>query len=215
MPTMRGRLLLILVALCAALAIAGCGSDDDSSPAETTSAASESEATTTEDSGEEEGAGDEAASDEEGSGEDADTGEEEDSGEEAADSGDQADAGDKPKVTIPDGPPPEELEIVDLTEGSGTPVKDGDSVTVNYIGFGYESKKEFDASWGAEPLAFTLGEGQVIKGWDKGIVGMKPGGRREMTVPPDLAYGAKGYPGIIGKNETLIFVVDLVSAESK
>jgi len=195
---MRGRLLLILIALCATLAIAGCGSDDDSSPAETTTAASESEATTTEDSG------DEAA-----------TGEEEDSGEESADSGDEADAGDKPKVTVPDGPPPEELEIVDLTEGSGSPVKDGDSVTVNYLGVGYESQKEFDASWGAEPLTFTLGEGQVIKGWDQGIVGMKPGGRREMTVPPDLGYGAKGYPGIIGKNETLIFVVDLVSAESK
>lgn len=214
MPPMRGRLLLILIALCAALAVAGCGSDDDSSADTSTPAASESGATTTEDSGEEEGAGDESAAEEEGAGDETAT-EEEDSGEEAADSGDQADAGDKPKVTIPDGPPPEELEIVDLTEGSGSPVKDGDSVTVNYIGFGYESKKEFDASWGAEPITFTLGEGQVIKGWDQGIVGMKPGGRREMTVPPDLGYGAKGYPGIIGKNETLIFVVDLVSAESK
>jgi len=119
----------------------------------------------------------------------------------------------KPKVTVPDGPPPQKLVINDLEEGTGATAKPGDEVTVNYVGVGYESGKEFDTSWGREPFLFGLGAGFVIPGWEKGVEGMKVGGRRELIVPPDLAYGAAGSPPVIGKNETLVFVIDLESVK--
>ena len=86
-------------------------------------------------------------------------------------------------------------------------------VSVEYVGVGYESGKEFDASWGREPFAFQLGAGMVIPGWDQGVEGMKAGGRRELIIPPELAYGAAGSPPAIGPNETLIFVIDLLAVE--
>lgn len=119
----------------------------------------------------------------------------------------------KPKVTVPEGAPPKQLEIKDLEEGSGAEAKAGDQVTVQYVGVGYESGEEFDTSWGREPFAFGLGAGMVIPGWDQGVEGMKVGGRRELIIPPNLAYGPAGSPPVIGPNETLIFVIDLLAVE--
>ncbi len=117
----------------------------------------------------------------------------------------------KPEVTVPGGPPPKKLETKDLVVGNGPEARPGDEVTVQYVGVGYDSAEEFDASWDrGEPFSFLLGGGEVIKGWDQGVAGMKVGGRRELTIPPELAYGPAGSPPAIGPNETLIFVVDLV-----
>jgi peptidylprolyl isomerase len=116
----------------------------------------------------------------------------------------------KPVVKPPKGAPPKQLEIRDLVEGSGDEAQAGDEVTVDYVGVNYKSGKQFDASWDRnEPFPFTLGNGEVIPGWDQGIEGMKVGGRRELIIPPELGYGATGYPPEIPPNETLIFVVDL------
>ena len=116
----------------------------------------------------------------------------------------------KPKVTVPSGPPPKKLEIKDLKQGSGQAAKAGDALTVQYVGVNYANGKQFDASWDrGQPFQFQLGAGMVIPGWDKGLVGMKPGGRRELTIPPDLAYGPQGSPPDIPPNATLIFVIDL------
>jgi peptidylprolyl isomerase len=120
----------------------------------------------------------------------------------------------KPKVKVPSGPPPKSLQKKDLVVGTGPEAKGGDEVTLQYVGVGYKSKKEFDASWDrGEPFTFTLGTGQVIPGWEYGIPGMKVGGRRELTIPGELAYGAAGSPPTIGPNETLIFVVDLLGVK--
>ncbi len=119
----------------------------------------------------------------------------------------------KPKVTVPKGAPPKKLEVKELETGTGAEAKSGDKVTVQYVGVGYKSGKEFDASWDrGEPFSFTLGAGEVIAGWDQGIEGMKEGGRRELIIPPELAYGEAGYPPSIAPNETLVFVVDLLEA---
>lgn len=127
----------------------------------------------------------------------------------AAESGE--DTSTKPKVTIPDGSPPSELVERDLVEGSGAEAIKGDEVTVQYVGVGYDSEKEFDASWDrGEPFTFQLGSGQVIPGWEQGVEGMKAGGRRELTIPAELAYGEAGSPPSIGPNETLVFVIDLL-----
>ena len=124
------------------------------------------------------------------------------------------DTGKKPKVTVPKGAPPKELEIEEIVEGSGAEAKSGDEVTVQYVGVGYESEEEFDSSWSRnEPFTFGLGAGQVIPGWDQGVEGMKVGGRRELIIPPELAYGEAGSPPVIGKNETLIFVIDLLAVK--
>lgn len=118
----------------------------------------------------------------------------------------------KPKVEVPDGPPPKKLEIKDITEGSGPEAKSGDQLSMQYVGVVYKTGKEFDASWDrGQPFDFALGQGSVIPGWDQGIVGMKAGGRRELTIPPELGYGAAGSPPSIPPNATLIFVVDLIS----
>lgn len=121
---------------------------------------------------------------------------------------------DKPKVKVPSGPPPKKLQTRDIKEGSGPAAKPGDEVTMEYVGVAYSTEEEFDSSYERdEPFSFTLGEGQVIAGWDEGIVGMKEGGRRELVIPPGKAYGAQGSPPAIGPNETLVFVVDLVSID--
>jgi FKBP-type peptidyl-prolyl cis-trans isomerase len=119
----------------------------------------------------------------------------------------------KPKVEVPKGPPPKKLVIRDLEEGNGPAAKIGDEVTVEYVGVLYKGGKQFDASWDrGEPISFTLGAGEVIPGWDQGIEGMKVGGRRELIIPPNLAYGSEG-GGTIPPNSTLVFVVDLLAIE--
>jgi peptidylprolyl isomerase len=118
----------------------------------------------------------------------------------------------KPVVTVPQGQPPAGLQITDLEEGDGATAKAGDPVTVQYVGVSYSTGKEFDASWDTgQPFTFTLGTGGVIAGWDQGVAGMKVGGRRQLVIPPDLGYGEQGSPPDIAPNETLIFVVDLLS----
>jgi len=117
----------------------------------------------------------------------------------------------KPTVTIPSTPPPTTLQTEDLVVGDGATAEVGKPLEVHYVGVSYSTGKQFDASWDSgQPLPFTLGSGQVIQGWDKGLIGMKVGGRRRLTIPPDMAYGASGYPPVIAPNETLVFVVDLI-----
>jgi peptidylprolyl isomerase len=117
----------------------------------------------------------------------------------------------KPKVTVPSGPAPKKLEVKDLVKGKGPAAKSGDDLSVQYVGVLYKNGKEFDSSWsrGAQPFDFTLGTGGVIPGWDKGVPGMRVGGRRELVIPAKLAYGAQGSPPDIGPNEPLVFVIDL------
>jgi len=118
----------------------------------------------------------------------------------------------KPEIDFPEGPPPHELQITDLTEGDGPEAAAGRTVQVHYVGVAHSSGEEFDASYNrGEPLTFRLGVGQVISGWDQGVQGMKVGGRRRLVIPPHLAYGDRGAGGVIGPGETLIFVVDLVA----
>jgi peptidylprolyl isomerase len=170
---MRG--ILLTIALCAAVAIAGCGGGDDSSSS----------------SGE--------------------TGE-------AASSYKWSPAGKfgtEPELVAPGGKPPKKLETKDLIAGSGAEAKTGDEISVQYSGANFKTGEEFDSSWSrnAEPLPFTLGEGLVIVGWEQGIVGMKVGGRRELIIPPQIAYGPEGRPPTIPPNETLVFIVDLLEVK--
>ena len=117
----------------------------------------------------------------------------------------------KPEVPKPSGDPPAKLKIEDIVKGKGKRAKSGDDVTVQYVGVSFTTGEQFDASWDrGQPFAFALGAGQVIPGWDKGVAGMRVGGRRKLTIPPDLAYGPDGQPPTIQPNETLIFVVDLL-----
>lgn len=117
----------------------------------------------------------------------------------------------KPAITIPAEAAPTSLRSCDLVVGAGAEAVAGSKVQVQYVGVAWSTKKQFDASWDrGQPFDFTLGQGGVIKGWDQGVVGMKVGGRRELVIPPDLGYGARGAGGDIGPNETLVFIVDLV-----
>jgi peptidylprolyl isomerase len=117
----------------------------------------------------------------------------------------------KPEIDFPDGPPPQELVVTDITEGSGAEAKAGDQVLVHYVGVAHSTGEEFDASYNrGAPLDFPLGAGRVIAGWDQGVQGMKVGGRRQLVIPPHLGYGDRGAGGVIKPGETLIFVVDLV-----
>jgi len=107
--------------------------------------------------------------------------------------------------------PPKSLVIKDLVVGTGDEAQAGDTVSVNYTGWLWHGK-EFQSTVGGDPFPFTLGQGDVIKGWDQGIVGMKVGGTRRLTIPPDLAYGAAG-KGDIPPNATLVFEVELLAVE--
>jgi peptidylprolyl isomerase len=120
----------------------------------------------------------------------------------------------KPEVTIPaDTEPPTELVIEDLIVGEGTQAMQGATVMVHYVGVAWSNGKQFDASWDrGSTFDFRLGAGQVIAGWDQGVAGMKEGGRRRLTIPPDLGYGSRGAGGVIKGGETLVFVVDLIAA---
>ena len=159
------RRLILLALACAALLVAGCGSDTEEQASSTPEAASTPEAT-------------------------------------------------KPEITVPKGTAPKKLVVTDLTEGSGAAAQPGQNVQVQYVGVSFANGRQFDASWDrGEPFSFQLGAGQVIPGWDQGVAGMKVGGRRQLVIPPDLAYGKQGSPPTIGPNETLVFVVDLLGIQ--
>ena len=159
---------MLIVALCAALALAACGDEGDSSSTADGDTAS------------------------------------------AADAAERP----EPKVEVPKGAPPKDLEVKDLIKGSGPAAAAGDVVSVQYVGVDYETGKQFDASWDhGQPFTFQLGGGQVIPGWDRGIDGMKVGGQRELIIPPEQAYGRIGQPPAIGPDATLVFVIDLLGVQ--
>jgi peptidylprolyl isomerase len=130
----------------------------------------------------------------------------------AADLSPAGTAGQAPTLTVPPGPPPAGLESADLIVGTCQEAVPGDQVTVQYELATYSAKKVIQSSWTSQPFTFTLGAGQVIPGWDKGVVGMHVGGRRELIIPPSLGYGANPPPGAqgIAANDTLVFVIDLL-----
>lgn len=183
------RKLILSIGIVAALALAGCGGDDDTTSSgggTETSAAAQAPETT-----------------------EAETTEAEPTG-----SGKPESIDSKPTVDVPSGPPPKQLETEDLIVGDGPEAKSGDEISVQYVGVTYKDGKQFDASWDrGEPLPLTIGVGGVIAGWDQGVPGMKVGGRRKLVIPPELAYGQEGFPPGIPPNETLVFVVDLVSVK--
>jgi peptidylprolyl isomerase len=118
--------------------------------------------------------------------------------------------GTAPTVTVPSGQPPTNLESADLIEGDGQLAAPGDTVTVQYVLATYSSGKVVQSSWTSQPFSFTLGAGQVIPGWDKGVVGMKVGGRRELIIPPSLGYKDQSPGPGIAADDTLVFVIDLL-----
>ncbi|WP_329203582.1 FKBP-type peptidyl-prolyl cis-trans isomerase [Streptomyces sp. NBC_01435] len=118
----------------------------------------------------------------------------------------------KPEIDLPEDDAPTELTTRDLVVGDGLEAKPGRVVQVHYVGVTFESGKEFDTSWDrGRPFKFAVGGGKVIKGWDRGIRGMKVGGRREIIVPPRLGYGNQSPSPLIPADSTLVFVVDLLS----
>lgn len=117
----------------------------------------------------------------------------------------------RPEIDKPEGDTPFELGIEDIVEGDGEEAVDGSKVAVHYVGVSFSTGEEFDASWNrGEPFRFTLGRGMVIPGWDAGVKGMRVGGRRQLTIPSAMAYGARGAGGVIKPHEPLVFVVDLL-----
>jgi peptidylprolyl isomerase len=183
----RPLALLALLALLAALAIAACGGDDDDS-----------------------GSG----------GGSADTSEQEsdppspETGTETEAPADLTDTSVKPVIDKPTGTPPRRLMKEDIVKGRGPGAKPGDTVIVNYVGVSFSSGEEFDASWDTgQPFPVQLGAGNVIEGWEKGLVGIKEGGRRKLIIPPRQAYGVQGAPPSIGPNETLVFVIDALAIQ--
>jgi peptidylprolyl isomerase len=120
----------------------------------------------------------------------------------------------RPQIDKPEGDIPFDLGIEDLVVGDGDEAVAGSKVTVHYVGVAFRSGEEFDASWNrGQPFVFKLGRGQVIPGWDAGVQGMRVGGRRKLTIPSAMAYGARGAGGVIQPHEPLVFVVDLLAAE--
>jgi FKBP-type peptidyl-prolyl cis-trans isomerase len=118
----------------------------------------------------------------------------------------------KPAIPKPSGAPPKKLVVKDIVVGKGRPAKKGDQLSMQYVGVTFADGKEFDSSWDSgQPFKFQLGKGSVIKGWDQGLVGIKPGGRRELIIPSQLAYGATGQPPSIPPNAALVFIVDALS----
>ena len=191
------RILAVILAL--GLIATACGSDAD--PTETAAESTESsESTETETT-------------------DADAGEEAETATTAAVEADDAAEtpadpnainGGKPEVEIPEGDAPLQLDVVDLIEGDGEVAESGSLLSMHYVGVLHDNGEQFDASWDrGATFDFQLGSGQVIQGWDEGIEGMRVGGRRVLTIPPEQAYGNNA-TGSIPANSTLVFVVDLV-----
>jgi peptidylprolyl isomerase len=117
----------------------------------------------------------------------------------------------RPEIDKPEGDIPFDLGIEDIVVGEGAEASKGRKVSVHYVGVAFSTGDEFDASWNrGTPFEFKLGAGQVIPGWDAGLEGMRVGGRRKLTIPSAMAYGARGAGGVIKPNEPLVFVVDLL-----
>ncbi|HMM96327.1 FKBP-type peptidyl-prolyl cis-trans isomerase [Phycicoccus sp.] len=117
----------------------------------------------------------------------------------------------KPEIDFPGDEAPTELVVEDITVGEGAEATPGSTVSAHYVGVAHSTGEEFDASWNrGAPLDFRLGVGMVIAGWDEGIVGMRVGGRRKLTIPAHKAYGDRGAGGVIKPGESLVFVVDLM-----
>ncbi len=124
---------------------------------------------------------------------------------------DNTDLSQKPTVPPPEGQPPSELKVKDIVKGKGKRARNGDDVTVQYVGVSFSTGAQFDASWDSgQPFPFTLGQGMVIPGWDQGVSGMKVGGKRKLVIPADLGYGAAGAPPVIPPGATLVFDVELL-----
>jgi peptidylprolyl isomerase len=176
------RLVLILIAVVCLAGMAACGGDDDSAGAAPETAASQP-----------------------------------DTGTATAPTPAEAEAAlkdtsQKPVLPKPTGSPPRRLVVEDIVKGKGPAAKKGDTVIVNYVGQNFSNGQEFDASWDrGQPFAVQLGAGGVIEGWERGLIGIRRGGRRKLTIPPELGYGPQGQPPAIPPNETLVFVIDAVS----
>jgi peptidylprolyl isomerase len=120
----------------------------------------------------------------------------------------------KPQIDKPEGDIPFDLGIEEIVVGDGDEAVSGSKVAVHYVGVSFSTGEEFDASWNrGEAFKFKLGAGNVIPGWDAGVAGMKVGGRRKLTIPSAMAYGARGAGGVIKPHEPLVFVVDLLSVD--
>ena len=120
----------------------------------------------------------------------------------------------RPEIDPPEGDVPFELGIEDIVVGDGVEATSGSKVSVHYAGVSFSTGEEFDASWNrGQPFEFRLGKGQVIQGWDAGVQGMRVGGRRRLTIPSAMAYGARGAGGVIKPHEPLVFVVDLLAVD--
>ena len=120
----------------------------------------------------------------------------------------------RPAIDKPNGDIPFELGIEDIVVGDGAEAVSGRKLSVHYVGVAFSTGEEFDASWNrGQPFTFKLGKGQVIPGWDAGVSGMKVGGRRKLTIPSAMAYGARGAAGVIKPHEPLVFMVDLLAVD--
>jgi peptidylprolyl isomerase len=120
----------------------------------------------------------------------------------------------RPRIAKPEGDIPFELGIEDIVVGDGPEAAARTKVSVHYVGVVFSTGDEFDASWDrGRPFEFKLGTGQVIPGWDAGVQGMRVGGRRKLTIPSAMAYGARGAGGVIKPHEPLVFVVDLLAVD--
>ena len=120
----------------------------------------------------------------------------------------------RPQIDKPEGDIPFELGVDDIVVGEGEEATSGSKVSVHYVGVAFSTGDEFDASWNrGQAFSFKLGKGQVIPGWDQGVQGMRVGGRRKLTIPSAMAYGARGAGSAIKPHEPLVFVVDLLSVD--
>jgi peptidylprolyl isomerase len=186
-PKLRTAALVALLAL--AVAAAGCGSSKDESAADQSAAKAEQEAKNQKPIPEPKAPASATVTPTAG----------------------EADIDKKSTVPKGSGTAPTTLKAETLIAGNGAEIKNGQQATVQYVGVLFKDGKEFDTSWGKgkQPFTFTIGSGQVISGWDQGVLGMKVGERRRLTIPADLGYGAQGSPPKIGPNEPLIFDIDL------
>jgi peptidylprolyl isomerase len=120
----------------------------------------------------------------------------------------------RPQIERPEGDIPFDLGIEEIVVGDGDEAVTGSKVAVHYVGVAFSTGDEFDASWNrGDAFKFKLGAGNVIPGWDAGVIGMKVGGRRKLTIPSAMAYGARGAGGVIKPHEPLVFVIDLLSVD--